>query len=115
MSAGEGGKLAPLHGYKTGKNRLNQYLDYFHCNVLTGHPHKDGFVTRPVYGGQITAAETMCFRTIRGIEYMDEGHDPGWVHGFVTVWIDQDVGQMFVKQHRILDYRCEFQGQVFAA
>lgn len=108
-----GAVVAYLHGYKTNKNRLSNYLDYFQCNVLTGHTHKGLIENRPTRSGVITAAETMCMRTTRGIEFMDEGHDPGWKNGFVTVWIHKVTGQVYIKQHEIVNDELIYKNQIF--
>ena len=54
-------------------------------------------------------------RTIKGVEYMAEGQDPGWCQGFVTVWIEKATGHMFIKNQKILNYKLEHHGQVLRA
>lgn len=106
---------AMRHGFKTNVGRLKFYLDYFQCNVLSGHTHRDGYLPRQTRSGEIVAAETLCMRTTRGIEFMDEGHDPGWVNGFVTVWIHKGTGEVHIKQHKIKNDRLIYKDQVFTA
>lgn len=111
-----GARVAMLHGYKTNKTRMKSYLDYFQCHVLSGHTHRDDYVVQQIYGGgTMIGCETMCMRTIRGIEYLDEGHDPGWTTGFVTVWIDRNTGETYIKQHKIKNRRLEFHGTIYTA
>lgn len=108
----KGATVAMLHGYKTNKTRLANYLDYFQCHVLSGHTHKGDHITRATRHGELVACETMCMRTIKGIEYMDEGHDPGWKNGFVSVWI-QDNGRVFIRQHEIERGELMYHGSLF--
>jgi hypothetical protein len=110
-----GSRFAVLHGTKTAKTRCEQYLRHFLCSGTSGHTHKLTRTTIPYYGGHFTWAESGCLRTIRKVEYLPGGHDPGGQHGFVTLWIDQDTGAMFLKGHEITDYRCEFQGVIYKA
>lgn len=110
-----GQRLAMLHGTRTSANRLKQNLDMFQCHVLTGHTHKLESARKAYYGGYYIAMETGCLRTIRNVEYLPTGHIAGWAHGFVTVWIDKVTGQMFLKQHEIQDYKCEYKGVVYSA
>jgi len=110
-----GQRLAMLHGTRTSANRLKQNLDMFQCHVLTGHTHKLEMARKAFYGGYYVAMETGCLRTLRNVEYLPTGHIAGWGHGFVTVWVDRDTGQMFLKQHEIQNYRCEYKGVVYSA
>lgn len=110
-----GQRLAMLHGTRTSANRLKQNLDMFQCHVITGHTHKLERARKAYYGGYYEAMETGCMRTIKNVEFLPTGHIAGWAHGFVTVWVDKDTGQMFLKQHEISNYRCEYKGVVYSA
>jgi hypothetical protein len=40
---------------------------------------------------------------------------PDWIHAFLTLYINRHSGLLFCKRHLIIDYKCEFEGQLFVA
>ena len=110
-----GTRAAILHGARTSANRLKQNLAYYLCSGTSGHTHKMSSAEFPYYGGTFRWVESGCLRTIHNIEYMPHGADPGWQHGFVTIWQHRDTGQTFVKGHEISNYKLEFHGQTYEA
>ena len=110
-----GTRAAILHGVKTNANRLQANLRYYLCSGTSGHTHKMSSAEMPYYGGTFRWVESGCLRTIHNVEYMPHGADPGWQHGFVTIWQHKDTGQTFVKGHEISNYRVEFHGEEYKA
>jgi len=106
-----GRKFHLLHGYKTNKTRCENYLrDY--GSGTSGHTHRFEKAERQTYYGKEIWLESGCLRTIDRVEYMASPF-AGWTHGFVTVWFDKAYGQMYARQHEIVDYRAEYNGTLF--
>lgn len=110
-----GGRAAVLHGVKTNKTRMKHYLGFFLCSGTSGHTHKLETEKWPWYGGQYTWAESGCLCRIEDIPYLPEGSDPGWAHGFTTIWQHKVTGETFVKNHPIQNYTLEYHGKVYEA
>lgn len=109
-----GGGAAVLHGTAANKQRLQAYLRYFLCSGTSGHTHKMDSERLPWYGGVFTWVESGCLCRLNAVEYLPIGKDPGWQHGFATIWISKTNGEVFVKGHPIQNYTVEYRGQVFS-
>jgi len=108
------GKFALIHGTHLGQNRCEKYLREFMMSGTSGHSHQGLRGEKTIYGKQgIEWVESFCLRTIKNIEYMEEGMIPNWSHGFVTVWFKKGSDRMHIKQHKFNGYECEFHGKVY--
>lgn len=110
-----GGRAAILHGTATNKQRLQSYLRYFLCSGTSGHTHKMDSERLPWYGGVFTWQESGCLCRLNAVEYLPIGKDPGWSHGFSTIWINKQTGEVFVKGHPIQNYTVEYRGKIYSA
>lgn len=109
-----GGRAAILHGTLTAKSRLKTYLTHFLCSGTSGHTHRMDSERLPWYGGVFSWVESGCLCRLNAVEYMPLGKDPGWQHGFVTIWISKKTGEVFVKGHEIKNYVLEYRNQIFS-
>ncbi len=80
----------------------------------SGHTHQGQRADKIVYGRQdLEWVESFCLRTIRDVEYHEEGYMPNWSHGFVDVWFENGNGNMYIKQHKFTNYECKYANTIY--
>jgi len=108
-------RFAITHGTWLSKNRCEKYIHEYLMSGTSGHSHQDLNFSKTTYFGQIQWVESMCLRTIRDIEYMDEGYIPNWSQGFVDVWFEKGKREPHIRQHKFDDYKCYYKNKRYSA
>lgn len=103
-----------VHGVHLGGNRCEKYLREYMMSGTSGHTHQGQRAEKTIYGKQdIEWVESFCLRTIRNVEYHEEGQIPNWSHGFVDVWFEKGSGKMFIKQHKFNNYEVKYGEKIY--
>lgn len=108
-------KFVVTHGTWLSKNRCEKYIHEYLMSGTSGHSHQDLSFSKTTYTGQIQWVESMCLRTIKNIEYMEEGVIPNWSQGFVDVWFEKGRKEPHIRQHKFSDgYRCNYRNKSYS-
>jgi predicted phosphodiesterase len=109
-------KFVMTHGTLLAANRCEKYLRDYMMSGVSSHTHQGLRAEKVVYGRpDIEWVESFCLRTIRDVEYHEEGHIPNWSHGFVDVWFEKGSGKMYIKQHKFNNYEAKYGDKIYKA
>lgn len=109
-------KFVLVHGVHLGGNRCEKYLREYMMSGTSGHTHQGYRLEKTLYDKQdIEWVESFCLRTIKNVEYLEEGQIPNWSQGFVDVWFEKGTNKMHIKQHKFNGYEAKYGDKIYRA
>ena len=96
-------KFAVTHGTALNKYRCERYIQEYLMSGCSSHSHQGLKFEKTTHIGHIEWVETFCLRTIKNIEYMEEGVIPNWSQGFVDIYFEEGKKEPHIRQHRFRD------------
>lgn len=108
------GSFTVIHGDKLSQAAAKANLLKYGSGT-SGHTHRANAFVQVLMGGIQGWWESGCLRKLTDVEYLPFGVIPDWIHALLTLYINRHTGLFFCKPHFIIDYKCEFEGQLFVA
>lgn len=102
-----------IHGISTAPGAPQANLRKYGSGT-SGHSHRGNSFIETYYGGVRGWWESFSLRTTQDVEYLPRGSIANWQQGFLTLSIRKS-GLFFAQSHPIINYRCLFDGQLYAA